>query len=75
MNGFQRGRAASIFYHSKTHVRVVVDGDDFTIAAAESELRKMRSRMCEWYDVKVRGILGNGEGEHSDLGTKFEETR
>ena len=28
----------------------------FTFAATESELRKMRSRMCEWYDFKVRGI-------------------
>ena len=36
-------------------------GDDFAFAATESELRKMRSRMCEWYDVKVRGILGTGK--------------
>ena len=51
-DGFQRGRAAStVFYHPKTHVRAVVHGDDFTFAA--TELRKMRSGMCEWYDVKV----------------------
>ena len=36
-------------------------GDDFTFAATESELRKMRSRMRELYDVKVRGILGRGK--------------
>ena len=53
-DGFQRGRAASTnIYHAKSHVRVVVHGDDFTFAATESQLRIMGSRMCEWYDVKV----------------------
>ena len=37
-DGFQRGRAAAaMFHHPKTHVRVVVNGDDFTFAATESE--------------------------------------
>ena len=55
-DGFQRGRAAStIFYHPRTHVRVVVHGDNFTFAAKESQLRKIRSKMCEWYEIKVRG--------------------
>ena len=60
-DGVQRGSApAPIFYHPQTHVRVVVQGDDFTFAATEPELRKIRSKMCEWYDVKVRGIPGSG---------------
>ena len=60
-DGLQRGRAASaVFHHPKTHVRVVVRGDDFTLTATELELRKMRSRVCEWYDVKARGIIGSG---------------
>ena len=59
-DGFQRGRGAStIFYHPKTHVCVAVHGDNFTFAATESELRKVRPWMCEW-DVKVRGILDSG---------------
>ena len=59
-DGFQRGRAApTMIYHPQTHVCVVVHGDEFAFAATELELRKMRSRMCEWYDVKVRGILGS----------------
>ena len=62
MTGSNVGRAAStILHHLQTHVRVVVRGDDFAFAATKSELRKMRSRMCEWYDVKVRGILGTGK--------------
>ena len=61
-DGFQGGRAAAtIFHHPQTPVRVVVRGDDFTFAATKSELRKMRSRKCEWHDVKLRGILGSGK--------------
>ena len=61
-DGFERGRVAStILYHPKSHVRIVVHGDDFRFAATESELRTMRSKMCDWCDVKVRGILGSGQ--------------
>ena len=57
-----RQRAAStMFYHPKTHVRVVVHGDDFTLACTESEVSKIQAKMHEWYDVKVRGILGSGK--------------
>ena len=36
-------------------------GDDFTFAGRESELKKIETQMHEWYDVKVRGILGSGK--------------
>ena len=50
--GFRRGRSAStIFYHSKTQVRVVVHGDE----------------LHEWYDVKVRGILGGGKRDVHEI--------
>ena len=49
-----------IFYHPKTHVRAIVNVDDFAFAATETELKKIRSKMSEWYDIKVRGILGSG---------------
>ena len=61
-DGFRLGRAAStILYHPKTQVRGAVHGDDFTFAGTESELRKIQAKMHEWYDVKVRGILGSGK--------------
>ena len=44
--GFQRGRAAStMLCHPKLHECAVVHGDDFTFAATESELIKMRSNI------------------------------
>ena len=67
-DGLQRGRAAStIIFHSKTQVRVVVHGDDFTFAGTESELRKIEAKMHEWYDVKVRGIFGSGKRDVHEI--------
>ena len=69
-DGFRRGREAStIFYHPKTQVRVVVNGDDFTFAGTESELWKIEAKMHEWYDVKVRGILGSGKRDVHEMET------
>ena len=58
---------STIFYHPKTQVRVVVHGDDFTFAGTESELRKIEAKMHEWYDVKVRGILGSGKRDVHEI--------
>ena len=42
-------------------------GDDFTFAGTESELKKIQAKMCEWYDVKVRGILGSGKRDVHEI--------
>ena len=55
------GRAAStVFYHSTFNVRALVPGNDSTFAATGSDFRRVRPKMFEWYDSKVRGILGGG---------------
>ena len=51
----------NIFYRPKTRVRVVVQGGDVTFAGTESGLKKVRSKMSEWYDIMVRGIVGCGK--------------
>ena len=67
-DGFRRGRAASsIFYHPKTQVRVVVHGDDVTFAGTELGLWTIEAKMHEWYDVKVRGILGSGKRDEHEI--------
>ena len=67
-DGFRRGRAAStILYHPKTQVRVVVHGDDFTFAHTESELKRIQAMMREWYDVKVRGVLGSAKRDVHEI--------
>ena len=54
-------------YHPKCLVRVVVHGDAFTVADTKPDLSKIRSQMCEWYDVKVRGILDRGKRDVRDI--------
>ena len=67
-DGFRRSRAAStIFHHPKTQVRVVVHGDDFTFAGTQSELKRIQAKMHEWYDVKVRGVLGSGKRDVHEI--------
>ena len=59
-DGFMRGRAAPTTL--VTDVRVVVHGDDFTFAETEVELNKVQSKMREWSNFKVRGMLGRAQG-------------
>ena len=42
-------------------------GDDFTLAGTESVLKKIQAMVCEWYDVKVRGILGSGKRDEHEI--------
>jgi len=36
----------------------VVHGDDFTFVGEDRELKKVRNLMEKWYEVKVKGTLG-----------------
>ena len=42
-------------------------GDDFTLDGTESELWKILAEMHEWYDIKVRGILGSGKRDVHEI--------
>ena len=67
--GFRRGKGGpTVFFNSKTDVRVVVYGDDFTFSGTREELEKMRSKMGEWYDIKDRGgIMGGAQAEIKEV--------
>ena len=61
--GFRRGRAApTVFYNSATSTRCVVHGDDFTFLGYDDDLRDIIKAFGDWYEIKVRGILGGGGG-------------
>ena len=49
-----------MFHCEKTKVRLVVHGDDFTYLGPERELLRMKEKMAEWYEIKFRGIMGDG---------------
>jgi len=62
--GFKRGIGApTVFYNEVTNVRVVVHGDDFTFAGIREELEKMKVKLAEWYEIKMRGIMGSAADE------------
>lgn len=62
--GFVEGASArTVFYNAETKTRCVVHGDDFTFLGYKSELQKVKAKMAEWYELKVRGILGTDEGD------------
>ena len=47
-----------MYYHPNRDVRVLVHGDDFTVAGSESELKYVAQVFQNKYKTKVRGILG-----------------
>jgi hypothetical protein len=66
--GFVRGRASNvIFYHEAWGVRAVVHGDDFTFMGEKRELIEVRKLMQEWYEVKVRGMMGEEETDTQEM--------
>jgi hypothetical protein len=66
--GFVRGSASSVvFVNPETEVRCVVWGDDFTFLGREGDLKHMEKVMSEWYEVKVRGIVGPDPHDLSEI--------
>ena len=62
--GFERGRGSpTVFFNTRTGVRVVVHGDDFTMSGVRSELEHMRRRMEEWYEINDMGQWGVERGD------------
>ena len=58
--GFKKGRSnVAVFYNEDSETRMVVHGDDFTFLGYEGELRKVLRDMEDWYEMKLRGIIGD----------------
>ena len=57
--GFKRGDACGVvFHHAEKDVTIVCHGDDFTIVGEEWDLEWIRGKMSEWFELKVRAVLG-----------------
>ena len=66
--GYARGKAApTVFYNAVTSGRCVVHGDDFTFLTDEQEGQRMIKLMKQWYDIKVRAILGCEPGDDEEV--------
>jgi hypothetical protein len=65
--GFARGIGApTVFYNVATKVRVVAHGGDFAFTGVGGELEKIRAKMAEWYDIKMRHYGQRREGGEGD---------
>jgi hypothetical protein len=64
--GFKRGASTpTVFYNSEKDGRRVLHGDDFTFLLYEDDVDKVVKQMKTWYDIKVRGVLGDrGADDH-----------
>ena len=47
--------------------RVVVWGDDFTFLGRERYLKEIGAKMAEWYDIKIRGMMGLDAGDDKEM--------
>ena len=66
--GYKRGIAApTVFWNKDAEVRVVVHGDDFTFMGTDEQLDVAQDLMKKWYEVKVRGRLGDGVGDCQEI--------
>ena len=66
--GFRRGKSApTVFFNAQSGCRCVVHGDDFTFLGFDIELHEIIRKMREWYELKVRGVLGNEDGDDKEV--------
>ena len=42
-------------------------GDDFTFVGKPTEMKRMKELMESWYGIKVRAVLGDGEGDAKSI--------
>ena len=57
--GFVRGVSCGVaFYHPSRDLSLAVHGDDFTFCGLEEDLKWIQDKMANWFEIKVRGLLG-----------------
>ena len=62
--GFRRGISApTVFHNSADDCVWVVHGDDFTWLGVNKTLQRYEKKIREWYDIKLRAIIGTGPND------------
>jgi hypothetical protein len=66
--GFIKGKASPCtFFHKARNLRCVVHGDDFTTLGADDDLDYFENRIKEFFEVKIRGRLGGGSKDMTEI--------
>ena len=67
-SGLIAGKSApTVFFDPTCRLRCVVHGDDFTFLGWQEDLFRIRDAMKSFYELKVRGILGEGTGDCREI--------
>ena len=65
---FVRGKSApTVFFRSRDGMRCVVHGDDFTFYGFDDELKEIKRKMEEHYEIKVRAVLSPEPGDDKEI--------
>lgn len=74
-DGFVEGASApTVFPYPQSGTRCVVHGDEFTFLGCGDELDNIEEKMAEWYEPRVRGVLGTDEGDAKKISILNRET-
>eukprot|EP00973_Karenia_brevis_P039737 5484695-Karenia_brevis.AAC.1 len=66
--GFSRGVSCGVvFYNRARDLSSVVHGDDFTFCGMEEDLMWIKGLMKEWFEMKVRAVLGPDPGDDKEV--------
>ena len=72
--GFKRGIGNSVvFYHMGRDISVLVHGDDFVAVGEDEDVEWFRKVAVGWFEMKVRGRLGDSEDDDKMRCTDQEE--
>ena len=56
-----------VFYRVERDISLAVHGVDFTFCGLEEDLRRIRSLMDTWFEIKVCGVLGPDPGDQKEI--------
>ena len=65
--GFRRGEGCPVlFYHPQKDLAMAVHGDDFVLCGYAEDLRWAADYVASCFEVKVRAVLGEDDGDDSE---------
>lgn len=61
----RRGKAG--LFGEVSRARASAHGDDFVVAGPKKGGERVKNKMKEWHDVKVRAVLGRDAGDNKEI--------
>ena len=65
--GFARGSNSAVFRRQSIGRGRVVHGDAFRFLCCGAHAGELGDKMCQWYDLKVRAVVGDDDGDDEEV--------